>query len=450
MFPLKVQYFTSALAGKPRSIFTVDLPPEATVKSLVEEIRAKVPGAPEHLAICYRECILDELLEVPFRQMGIPEGSQVKAFGSAKPLAEDPFGSVLYQLWKRNAIDRQSNNLHKAILALPELLDPFKGTSQLFDQALAEPRNMKDWLRQFLNRNNEISKIDKEQKPILVFSAQVEKPALEAIVRDFSNFLVVSENLLNAQDDLPELLGSVHMLYISCKVNGVPCQAFVDTGAQMTLISHEFTKRAGIEHLIDRAHKVLAVGVGQQQTVGRIHLADLHLTNDQESNNTVCLYTSFHVIDQPMDVLLGLDMLRRHQCEVDLHKGVLRVGDFETAFLSEAQVDKSKTIGGRTGSPELRSGGGAPDNRHPDGSASSPALLRRAPGVADPSAAGGPPVAEPAPAPGPGSRDDVYMPSQEQIQQLVASGVPADIAIQLLSFTNGDVALAMNLFLDMS
>lgn len=63
----------------------------------------QVPGAPEHLAICYRECILDELLEVPFRQMGIPEGSQVKAFGSAKPLAEDPFGSVLYQLWKRNA-----------------------------------------------------------------------------------------------------------------------------------------------------------------------------------------------------------------------------------------------------------------------------------------------------------------------------------------------------------
>lgn len=41
-----------------------------------------------------------------------------------------------------------------------------------------------------------------------------------------------------------------------------------------------------------------------------------------------------------MDMLLGLDMLKRHQCSIDLNKNVLRIGttDTETSFLSEREL----------------------------------------------------------------------------------------------------------------
>jgi len=49
---------------------------------------------------------------------------------------------------------------------------------------------------------------------------------------------------------------------------------------------------------------------------------------------------SFDVLDeQSMDVLLGLDMLKRHQCSIDLKMNVLRIGDQTvTKFLHENEL----------------------------------------------------------------------------------------------------------------
>lgn len=51
--------------------------------------------------------------------------------------------------------------------------------------------------------------------------------------------------------------------------------------------------------------------------------------------------TSFSVLeDQTMDMLLGLDMLKRHQCTIDLQRNVLRIGTTgtETNFLPENEL----------------------------------------------------------------------------------------------------------------
>lgn len=55
----------------------------------------------------------------------------------------------------------------------------------------------------------------------------------------------------------------------------------------------------------------------------------------------VFLLTSFSVLeDQTMDMLLGLDMLKRHQCTIDLQHNVLRIGTTgtETRFLPENEL----------------------------------------------------------------------------------------------------------------
>lgn len=54
----------------------------------------------------------------------------------------------------------------------------------------------------------------------------------------------------------------------------------------------------------------IAKGVGVQKIIGRIHVAQVEIEK-------VFLTTSFSVLeDQTMDMLLGLDMLKRHQVSV--------------------------------------------------------------------------------------------------------------------------------------
>merc|ERR1719474_899073 len=144
----------------------------------------------------------------------------------------------------------------------------------------------------------------------------------------------IDQNMELAMEASPESFGSVIMLYINCVVNGHKIKAFVDSGAQATIMSQKAAERCNIMRLVDQRWAGIAKGVGTQKIIGRVHMAQIQIEKD-------FLTSSFSILeDQPMDMLLGLDMLKKHQCTIDLKKNVLVIGTTgtETPFLPEAEL----------------------------------------------------------------------------------------------------------------
>ncbi|CAK9818692.1 Protein DDI1 homolog 2 [Anthophora quadrimaculata] len=152
----------------------------------------------------------------------------------------------------------------------------------------------------------------------------------------------IKANIEAAMEYNPEIFGSVVMLYVNCKVNGFPVKAFIDTGAQSTIMSDACAERCHIMRLVDTRWSGIARGVGTQCIIGRIHMVQIQIGNDH-------LTTSFTVLaEQSMDMLLGLDMLKRHQCCIDLKKNVLQIGTTgaETPFLAEGELPEWLRLSG--------------------------------------------------------------------------------------------------------
>ncbi|TPP49215.1 Aspartyl protease family protein [Leishmania donovani] len=104
----------------------------------------------------------------------------------------------------------------------------------------------------------------------------------------------IDENLANALEYTPEAFAKVAMLYVPCTINQVLVKAFVDSGAQNSIMNKRTAER--------------------------------------------CMYIpfAFYVIeDQAMDLIIGLDQLRRHQMMIDLKHNCLTIDNINVPFLPE-------------------------------------------------------------------------------------------------------------------
>jgi DNA damage-inducible protein 1 len=82
----------------------------------------------------------------------------------------------------------------------------------------------------------------------------------------------VQQNMELAIDELPEAFGRVHMLYVNLTINDTHLKAFVDSGAQSTIMSVACAERVGIMRLLDTRYAGEARGVGTAKILGMLCL----------------------------------------------------------------------------------------------------------------------------------------------------------------------------------
>lgn len=233
------------------------------------------------------------------------------------------------------------------------------------------------------------------------------------------------------------VFGRVHMLYVDVEVNGHKVKALVDSGAQATIMSPACAEACNIMRLVDKRFAGVAKGVGTANIMGRVHSAQIKI-------GSLFLPCSFTVMEgKNVELLLGLDMLKRHQATLDLARDKLVIQGVEVPFLGEADIPKDveealeeeptvagpggTTIGGRSGAIHQSSTSSAATG------SSAPA---QPPGQAAPAQAS---ATAPAPAP---AQPSV---ANEGIEQLMQLGFSRQAAINALEATGGNVELAAGL-----
>lgn len=241
------------------------------------------------------------------------------------------------------------------------------------------------------------------------------------------------------------------MLYVPVTVNNYPVKAFVDSGAQTTIMSPSCAEACGIMRLIDKRYSGIAKGVGTAQILGRVHAADITIGVSSMS----CSFTVMEGKD--VDLLLGLDMLKRFQAIIDLKQNKLIFGDGnDVSFLGESEIPKymddaqqsEPTVPGPDGT-EI---GAKSGTIKPAGTSAAAASSNTGSGAfqSKSNTLGGPDTSSNAAAatsslparPSQSSQTSQPKHSAEKVQQLTTLGFTMEQAIQALDACDGNVEVA--------
>ncbi|XP_057991834.1 protein DNA-DAMAGE INDUCIBLE 1 isoform X1 [Hevea brasiliensis] len=294
------------------------------VKALLE-VETQVPLQQQQLLYNGREIRNNEKLSA----LGVKDDDLLMMVSSAthsataNDLSFNPDGSAVNPEAFQQHIRSDSNLMSQLFQTDPELAQVLLGN---------DLNKLQDLFRQRHRQRSELRRQQEEELALLdadPFDVEAQKK-IEAAIRQKG----IDENWAAAVEYNPEAFARVVMLYVDMEVNGVPLKAFVDSGAQSTIISKSCAERCGLLRLLDQRYKGIARGVGQSEILGRIHVAPIKIGN-------IFYPCSFLVLDSPnMEFLFGLDMLRKHQCIIDLKENVLRVGGGEVSvpFLQEKDI----------------------------------------------------------------------------------------------------------------
>jgi len=177
------------------------------------------------------------------------------------------------------------------------------------------------------------------QKEMNQLASDPDNPDNQRRIAEMIQLERINEAHAFAMENNPEAFAAVFMLYVNVSINNAPLKAFVDSGAQMTIMSKDCAERCGLLRLMDTRYAGIASGVGTGKILGKIHMVQMKLGNSFFPISVTVLE------DNNMECLFGLDTLKRYRCCIDLSRNTLRLldgsnGPEEVPFLSEHEIPK--------------------------------------------------------------------------------------------------------------
>ncbi|GJP32733.1 hypothetical protein CLOM_g17330 [Closterium sp. NIES-68] len=384
----------------------------------------------------------------PSQQRASSQRAASQAAGAAAAAAPP---AAMAQQEDGAAVDPQAFRQH--VLSDPDLMARLLMSTPELGEAIRDNKveEMQRVLRWMRKMQNEMRRKEQEEQELL--SADPFDPEVQRRIEERIQQKNIDENYAAAYEHAPEQFIAVHMLYVEMEVNNSPIKAFVDSGAQQTIMSMRCAERCGLTRLLDRRYEGIARGVGTSKIVGRIHAVQLKIG----SNFYMCSITVLEADN--VDFLFGLDMLRRHQCCIDLKDNVLRVGGGEIAvpFLSEKDIPAFLTAMDHDSQPDATTPAqpSQPSTSAATTSAAQPAAPPAAAGTAagGASSGGGAPASqgaapgsaaagaaaasggEPSPSPSASPAPSAH---EVKVQRLMELGFPRHQVEQALALTGGN------------
>ncbi|KAG0267493.1 DNA damage-inducible protein 1 [Mortierella polycephala] len=279
--------------------------------------------------------VQDDILTLR-RRVKNPRTTTVASIGPGSGISPGAGPSVHPgQISQSGGDPHNAEQIRQHIISSPATLRQLQETRpELAEAALNDPNRFHEMVRELevqrrtaeVTRMREIAQLNADP-----FDMDAQRRIEEAIRLEN-----VAANMEAAMEYNPESFGRVTMLYIDAEVNGHPVKAFVDSGAQATIMSPECAEVCGIMRLVDTRFAGIARGVGVAKILGRVHSAQIRVGKD------LFLQCSFTIMEgKGVDLLFGLDMLKRHQACIDLQKDCLVINGTEIRFLSEHELPSS-------------------------------------------------------------------------------------------------------------
>ncbi|KAJ9101834.1 hypothetical protein QFC21_003174 [Naganishia friedmannii] len=318
----------TVLTSDERTYF-IEIDPTMELGDVLALLGAEADQDPETISLVFNGTVMDDRGKTlkDYGMTGNEEAVQmVNLNAMAGPSRPAQPSSSSSSSPSSNGMANDIERMRLSMLGDPNLMAQITRARPDFAQAI---RNNPTHFAQLMQR--EFSDRKNQQVDALnadPYDVEAQKKIEEAIRQQ-----AVLENMEHAMEYSPESFGNVTMLYIDVEVNGTKVKAFVDSGAQSTIISPSCAEKCGIMRLVDKRFAGVARGVGTAKILGRIHSAQIRLNND------LFLPVGFSVMEgRDVDLLFGLDMLKRHQACIDLEKNCLRIQGREIPFLAEHQL----------------------------------------------------------------------------------------------------------------
>ncbi|KAJ4363092.1 DNA damage-inducible protein 1 [Neocucurbitaria cava] len=306
-------------------LLTLELPPDSTVKDLKGFIEAdtNLPSASQSIYL-----------------NGQPVANETQTLEAAGIRDGEMLAVLIRQNRQSNVNPRDSRpgqpdpeDVRQQLLMSPDALNNLRQRDSELAAAVSDPTR---WRETFAMRERQAADAERERQNQIAllnedpFNVDAQRKIEELIRQDR-----VIENLQEAFEKNPEVFVRVNMLYVNTLVNGVPVKAFVDSGAQATIMSPDCAERCGIMRLMDTRYAGMARGVGTAKILGRVHSAEIQIGGAAMP----CAFTVMEGKD--VDLLFGLDMLKRYKAKIDLEKDALCFAGIEVPFLHESEIPKS-------------------------------------------------------------------------------------------------------------